>query len=105
MSYARVTNLENSLRPVGQGVVAEELDVKAQVVAPAALDAKVSHVLVAVRGNSVKVTLDGTDPATSGAGLLLADGYVQLWSAGMVAGSRWIKGSGDAVVRLEPLSD
>ncbi|MFA5187298.1 MAG: hypothetical protein WC551_12540 [Patescibacteria group bacterium] len=101
-----VTNLESQLKPTGNSQVAQELDVAAAVVGITDFTGIVTHVWVSVKAASVYVTFDGTDPDTATAvGILLANGYNGIWSRALANVAKFIKGSGDATVRFEPLSE
>ena len=102
----RVKNLENALGPTLNGVLAEELSVAGSAVSPAALNALTAYAWISVKGASVFVTFDGTDPVTATpVGILLASGYERIWSRRMVEAAKFIQGSGAAKVRIEPLSE
>ena len=105
---ARIVNLESQLRPTRDGVLAEELAVAGTVVTAAALDDKVSHCFLSVKTKAVLATLDGTDPASAGAGIYLpVTSAPMVWSRRMVECARFIEAvNGQAgVVRVEPLSE
>lgn len=105
---ARVVNLECQLKPTRNGVLAEELAVGGTVVTAQALDAKVSHCYISVKTKAVMATLDGTDPASSGAGIYLpVTSAPMVWSRTMVECARFIEAdNGQAgVVRIEPFSE
>ena len=105
---AKVVNLECQLQPTRDGVKAEELAVAGTVVSPAALNSKVSHCYVSVKTKAVIATLDGTDPASSGAGIYLpVTSAPMVWSRRTVECAKFIEAdNGQAgVVRIEPLSE
>ncbi len=108
MSYARITNLAEQLRPVRNSVVAEELAVGGTAVSPATLNNLVKYCWVSVKTAAVLATFDDTDPATATAvGCVLASGYNGIWSRRMVECAKFIEATGStpAVVRIEPLTD
>jgi hypothetical protein len=97
-------NQANATHALGpSGGLGEELTVGGTVVSPAALSAPARYALVSVKANSIKVTFDGTDPATAGAGAIYAAG-LYWWSAAMVKVAKCIEAgsSAAAVVRVEP---
>lgn len=87
------------------GVTAEELAVGGSVVSVDArtLPDTVRGCLIGVKANSVRVTFDGTDPVSAGAGMIFAVGNYY-WSAEMTRKAKFIEsvGSSAAVVRIEP---
>jgi hypothetical protein len=106
MNNVYVVNLESAFIPAG--VAGVELSVGGTVaVFPEASvpdwnDARAKTVLVGVQTNDVKFTLDGTDPATVGAGIVLAKG-IHYWSYNMVRAAKFIEAGGSAagVIRFE----
>jgi len=104
----RVANLECALGPTRGGIVAQELTVDGTVRTPAALNANVHYCWVSVKTKAVLVTLDGTDPASAGAGVYLpVTSAPMVWSRRMVECARFIEAvnANSGVVRFEPLSE
>jgi hypothetical protein len=105
---ARVVNLECQLKPTRNDVLAEELTVDGTVRTAKALDDKVSHCFVSVKTKAVLATFDGTDPASSGAGIYLpVTSAPMVWSRRTVECARFIEAvnGNTGVVRIEPMSD
>jgi len=102
---ARVANMEEALSP-DLSQAAEELTVGGTVVTAAALPERTVAAEIGVKANAVRYTLDGTDPASAGAGAILAVGnYVR--SRAWVAAARFIESTGGSagVVRIQPMRE
>ena len=98
-----VTNLETNLRPVLNSQVAEELTADGTVRTPAALSDLATHAELSVKTASVLVTLDGTAPATAGAGALLPAGnYV--WSKAKLKQAKFIEAATDTPAPVPTIS-
>jgi hypothetical protein len=82
-----------------------ELTVSNAVVTLGALPAKAKAVLVSVKTKAVHVTFDGTDPASSGAGVYYAAGERTVWGVHLAKAARFIEAASGqaAVVRAEAL--
>lgn len=102
MNTQHVVNLGSELKPAGVG---EELTVNGSVVSPVALPAKASHAEICVKGNPVRVTWDGTTPASAGAGAIMATGAREIWVKERVLAAKFVEstGSAAATVRIDPL--
>ena len=86
--------------PAGTGT---ELNVAGSAVALPALPSGARGALVGIKTNAVRVTFDGTNPVSAGAGFIFAAG-VYYWSREMCERAKLIEsaGSSAAVVRVEP---
>ncbi|MHC4616818.1 MAG: hypothetical protein ACYTEQ_03595 [Planctomycetota bacterium] len=103
----RRVNAIEQLRPTGNDEVGEELTVDNAVVAmQTSYSDLVSHIELNVKGNAVRYTLDGTDPASGGAGGILAVG-VYTWIKRKAEAAKFIESvtDSDGVIRFEPMSE
>jgi len=110
MAYSRVTNISEQLRPAANSLVGEEITVAGTVVsiAAATLADPCRNVEISVKTNDVLVTIDGTNPVASGAGMLLPKGLAPIVrSLAWAKAAKFINAVNAAagVVRIEPLSD
>lgn len=107
MNNVQVTNLESEFEPA-DGIDGIELDVDGTIAAPdegvlsAWAGAGVRRVELAVKTNAVRYTLDGSDPVSSGAGIILATGIYH-WSIRKLRAAKFIEsaGSSASVMRFE----
>jgi len=86
--------------PAGTGT---EVTVAGSVVSLPALPDGSRGALIGIKTNAIRVTFDGTNPASAGAGFIFAAG-IQYWSREMCERAKMIEsaGSAAAVVRVEP---
>ena len=68
-----------------------------------ALAAATTHVLLSVDTNTLVMTLDGTTPAATSNGHVLAAGYERIFCKDLAAGAKFIKSSAAGYVRVTEL--
>jgi hypothetical protein len=104
MNNVNVVNLETDFVP--RNTDAEELTVDNLVVQCESIDhwieLGVRYVELAVKGNAVRYSLDGNDPASSGAGAILGTG-IYVWRSEKVKAAKFVESTAgsDGVIRFQ----
>lgn len=100
---ARVTNLEQELKPAG--LAAQSLTVSDSAVSLPAIAGTYLYLMFDVITANIRMTVDGTDPVASTTGHLLAANTHRIWHKDLLKTAKFIKdGETDATIFVTPLT-